>query len=99
VAQRESYTDRRYNTLPHKDIDAHLYNTDASHTCFPIDSEGANLAIEDARALAVVVDKYPNDVESAFKMFEKERFMKTTSVVEMSRGFAGLQTPERYELP
>lgn len=67
---------------------------DAAHPMLPNLGQGGAQALEDALVLSRSLEKYPNNVQQAFKMYEKIRIPRTTQVVRGSRAMARLMQLE-----
>lgn len=67
---------------------------DAAHPMLPNLGQGGAQALEDALVLSRSLEKYPNNVQQAFIMYEKIRIPRTTQVVRGSRAMARLMQLE-----
>ena len=67
---------------------------DAAHPMLPNLGQGGAQALEDALILSRSLEKYPDNVQQAFKMYEKIRLPRTTQIVRDSRAMARLMQLE-----
>jgi 2-polyprenyl-6-methoxyphenol hydroxylase-like FAD-dependent oxidoreductase len=67
---------------------------DAAHPMLPNLGQGGAQALEDALVLSRSLEKYPDNVQQAFKVYEKIRIPRTTQVVRGSRAMARLMQLE-----
>lgn len=58
---------------------------DSAHATFQSLAQGAGMAFEDAICLAHILEEAPEDIEAAFKRFERIRFLRTARVQLESR--------------
>jgi salicylate hydroxylase len=58
---------------------------DAAHPMLPFLAQGAATAIEDAAVLADRLGRFPNDIEAAFRAYEKPRATRTARVQHAAR--------------
>ncbi len=57
---------------------------DACHSTLPFLSQGANMSFEDGVVLARCLETSPDNVDVAFRLYEKARKERTTGIVELS---------------
>ncbi|WP_246879973.1 FAD-dependent monooxygenase [Bacillus suaedae] len=67
---------------------------DAAHPMLPNLGQGGAQSIEDALVLSRSLEKYPDNVQQAFKMYEEIRIPRTSQVVRGSRAMARLMQLE-----
>lgn len=68
---------------------------DAAHATTPNLAQGACMALEDAVELACSLFKYPDNLQRALRLFEKQRYTRTADLVRDSR-FLGQMSQWRH---